>query len=241
MGLRRWQKYLLEPYNLLIENVMKERFDDTHCPELKQVEEKSRLRVDMASHLRPIFLETVESNPNLIVELGTKTGMSTFALSRAAMVTGATLLSVDFRDCSDALDWDKWNFVHMDDVAFSKQFPEWASERDIKPSIDVLFIDTSHEYNHTKNEIAVYEPFFSKDVKVIFHDSNCSGWYIRKNFTIDKSYDCKRGVIHALEDFFGTSFNEKREFVEIRNGWLIKHNPKCNGLFIMKRIENQSE
>lgn len=204
--------------------------------EIKADSRKAKVRTDISSHLRTIFMETVESSPHLIVELGVKKGFSTFALSRAAMVTGATLVSVDARDFSTSLNWEKWQFVQMDDLDFAQQFPMWCLERKIKPSIDVLFIDSSHKHEHTKKEIAAFASFFSASVKVMFHDTNCSDWYRRRNFTIDRSHDAKRGVIKAIEDYLGSSFNEKKKFVEIVNGWLIKHDPICNGLMIMKKI-----
>lgn len=236
MAIKPWQRILLAPYNKIAEKVMSENLPNTTWKELREVEEKARVRTDIASHLRTIFLETVKSKPNLIVELGVKKGFSAFALSRAAIATGATLVSVDIRDHSKSLDWEDWIFVQMDDIDFAKQFPAWCLERKIEPSIDVLFIDTTHTYEHAKKEIAAFSPYLSEKAKVIFHDTNCSDWYRRRNFTIDRSYDSKRGVIRAIEDYFGRTFNEKERFVEVIGGWLIEHDPVCNGLMILKRI-----
>lgn len=235
MSLSRWQKILLNPYNKIAETLMSENISTTNWKELNEVEIKSKVRTDIASHLRSIFLETVESKPNLIVELGVKKGFSTFALSRAGIITGALLVSVDIRDFSKSLDWEDWIFVKMDDIKFAEQFPDWCQARKINPSIDVIYIDTSHEYEHTKKEIAAFFPFLSPKAKVIFHDTNCSGWYRRRDFTIDYSYDSKRGVIKAIEDYFERPFNEKERFVEFIDGWLIEHDPICNGLLIMRR------
>lgn len=236
MALRRWQRIVLEPYNRVVETLISGDLPTTDWMEIKEVEEKAKVRTDIASHLRTIFLETVENRPNLIVELGVKKGFSTFALSRAAIVTGAVLVSVDIRDFSRSSHWDAWIFVQMDDLEFAMQFPDWCRERDIEPSIDVLFIDTSHEYEHTKQEIAAFFPLLSINATVIFHDTNNCGWYRRENWTIDHAGDCKRGVIKAVADYFGRPFNEKERFVESIDGWLIKHDPICNGLMIVKRI-----
>lgn len=235
MALTPWQRRLLEPYNKIAETIMSENLT-TEWKELREVEEKARVRTDIASHLRTIFLETVKSKPKLIVELGVKKGFSAFALSRAAIVTGAVLVSVDIRDFSKSSDWEDWIFVQMDDIDFAKQFPAWCKERKIEPSIDVLFIDTSHEYEHTKKEIAAFFPLLSANATVILHDTNCSDWYRRRNYTIDRSYDAKRRVIKATEEYFGKSFNEKEEFMELIDGWLIEHDPICNGLMILNRI-----
>ena len=235
MALTPWQRRLLEPYNRIAETIMSENLT-TDWKELREVEEKAKVRTDTASHLRTLFLETVESRPKLIVELGVKHGFSTFALSRAAIVTGARLVSLDIRDHSTSSDWEDWIFVQMDDIDFAKQFPTWCLERKIEPAIDVLFVDTSHTYEHTKKEIAAFFPLLSASAKVMFHDTNCSDWYRRRDFTIDRSYDAKREVIRAIEDYFGRSFDEKKRFVEFIDGWLVEHDPICNGLMILKRI-----
>lgn len=241
MSFKTWERILWEPYNKIAEILMSENLPNTNWKELKEVEEKARVRTDIASYLRTMFLETVKSKPSLIVELGVKHGFSTFALSRAAIVTGATLVSVDIRDYSKSLDWEDWIFVQMDDVEFAKQFPAWCQERSIEPSIDVLFIDTSHAYEHTKEEIATFFPLLSANAKVMFHDTYTPEWYRRRDYTVDRAYgvplrSCKRGVSKAIEEYFGRSFNEKEKFVEYISGWLIEHDPVCNGLMILKRI-----
>ena len=236
MALTPWQKRLLAPYNRFVETFVPDNLPQTTWPELKQVEEKARVRTDIASHLRNMFLYTVSSQPDLIVELGTKKGFSAYALSRAAIVTGATFVSVDNRDFSKALSWDQWIFVQMDDIEFARQFPTWCSERQLESTIDVLFIDTSHTYEHTKAEIAAYFPLLSSRGRVMFHDTNCSDWYLRRNLTIDRSYDSKRGVIRAIEDYFGRSFDEKNRFNQFIDGWWIHHDPICNGLMTLTKI-----
>ena len=208
----------------------------TKWEELKQVNAKAKAMTDIASHLETLFRQTVESRPKLIVELGVKHGCSTFALSRAAIVTGAVLVSVDNRDFSRSLDWDQWIFLQMDDLDFAKQFPTWCLERKIEPSIDVLFIDTDHTYEHTKEVMTSFWPLLAGHAKVMFHDTNCSGIYRRRDFTIDRSYDSQRGVITAIEEYFGRMFNEKKQFEEFIDGWLIRHDPICNGLMTLTRI-----
>ena len=208
----------------------------TKWEELKQVNAKAKAMTDIASHLETLFRQTVESRPKLIVELGVKHGCSTFALSRAAIVTGAVLVSIDNRDFSRSLDWDQWIFLQMDDLDFAKQFPTWCLERKIEPSIDVLFIDTNHTYEHTKEVMTSFWPLLAGHAKVMFHDTNCSGFYRRRDFTIDRSYDSQRGVITAIEEYFGRMFNEKKQFEEFIDGWLIRHDPICNGLMTLTRI-----
>src|ERR1700733_9286754 len=54
---------------------------------------------DIRDHLGTLFAETVAASPRLIVELGTRGGVSTRALLAAAEVADAHLVSVDIVDC----------------------------------------------------------------------------------------------------------------------------------------------
>ena len=80
-------------------------------------------RSDIHDHLGTIFAETVRAGPRLIVELGTRGGISTLALLAAAEVADAPVLSVDIEDC-DGVDIpprfrSRWHFQRGDDVAFA--------------------------------------------------------------------------------------------------------------------------
>lgn len=46
----------------------------------------------------------------------------------------------------------------------------------------------------------------------------------------------KRWVIRAIERYFDNGFNEKEDFTEFRNGWLIKHYDNCNVFTILEKI-----
>ncbi len=118
---------------------------------------------DISGHLLRIYDTVVRKSPKIIVELGVRGGMSTFALSRAAQDIGATLISIDIEDCSKSCDWDKWVFLRMDDLDFADMF---------KNKIDVLFIDTSHTFDHTINELERFLPKMNKRGVIIMHDTN---------------------------------------------------------------------
>lgn len=238
MALKPWQKIILEPYNRLMELIMPTNIYQTTWPRLLEVRKRINKRTDISSHLRMMFLETVKIKPKMIVELGVKRGESTYALSRAAMVTRAKLISVDIRDHRCALAWKKWYFVQMDDLEFASIFKSWCQRHHINPKIDVLFIDTSHEYEHTLKEIKAFLPHLSSKAMIIFHDTNCSDWYFRKNNTIDRSYDNKRQVARAIETFLNWHFDETKYVCDYQQGWLLENYPYCNGLFIMRRIKS---
>ena len=127
---------------------------------------------DISDHLNTLFALAVDARPRLIVELGTRGGESTRALLSAASLTGATMLSVDMDDCSRAEIHfpGQWHFVKADDIVFGQNdFIPWSAKHGLSPVIDVLFIDTSHEYEHTCRELAVWPPLFSEKGMINFH------------------------------------------------------------------------
>lgn len=105
-------------------------------------------------------------------------------------------------------------------------------------SIDILFVDTSHVYEHTVEEIKHWFPLLSDKAKVFFHDTNLRKVYYRKNGKMDYGWNNDRGVIRALENYFGRSFDERSEFCTISKGWLIKHHPYCGGFTILEKIHD---
>jgi len=178
---------------------------------------------DINEHFILLFTHSVLTNPQLIVELGVRTGESTFVLERVAMLSDATLISVDIEDCSKVSTYDKWFFVRKDDVLFASEFLVFCKDHNIQPHIDILLIDTSHYYEHSKDEIKYFFPFLSNHAKIFFHDTNLVFW------------DNDRGVIRALENFFNTSFNEKIDFKLIIGQYFISHYNNCQGLTILEK------
>jgi cephalosporin hydroxylase len=191
---------------------------------------------DIADHLSTIFSESLSVHPRLIVELGVRSGESRFALERVARASQACLVSVDIEDCSTVCgESPKWFFLRDDDVDFGRKFSNWCHERAIEPKIDVLFIDTSHIYDHTVEEIREWFPHLNTRCKVIFHDTNLRNFTRRSDGTILRSWNNHRGVIRAIEEYLGAKVNERRNFVTTVNDWMVRHWAHCNGLTILER------
>jgi cephalosporin hydroxylase len=196
---------------------------------------------DISDHLSTLFFFAVDTKPRLIVELGTRGGESTRVLLSAAAVAGATMLSVDIDDCAglDLPHRERWHFVKGDDVAFGRDgFAKWCAGMTIEPRVDVLFIDTSHLYEHTKQEIAVWAPLLSANGVMIFHDTNMrEGIYARLDHSIVTSgWNNDRGVIRAVEELLGKRYDENRFFTDVANGFLVLHHPNCSGLTVLKKL-----
>lgn len=203
---------------------------------LDDIKKRSNIKTDICDHLETLFVECLSASPRLIVELGVGDGESTFVLERVAKLWSSKLISVDIADCKKVSSYRQRIFVQQDDIEFAKEFENWCRGSHIEPPIDILFIDTSHLFEHTYQEIQSWFPFLSDDSKVLFHDTNLKDIYFRKDGTTARGWDNERGVIRAIEKYFNQPFNEQEDFIEINNGWLIKHYAHCNGFTILEKI-----
>ncbi len=209
-----------------------------YMKELDEIKSRSaKTRNDISGHLVRLFVESFEAKPKLIVELGVRGGESTFVLERVARHFDARLVSVDLDDCSGISSYEKWSFIRGDDIKFAMEFPKWCKKHGISASIDILFIDTSHLFEHTCLEIKSWFPHLSDKAKVFFHDTNLRRLYFREDGSMGAGWNNKRGVIRAIEKYFNAKFNEKEEFTDILKGFIIRHYPKCSGMTILQRFD----
>ncbi len=203
--------------------------------ELNEVVERSLARTDISDQLVTLFVESLSIRPKLIVELGVRGGESTFVLERVARLCSSKLISVDIEDCHDASSYEDWVFVQKDDIEFANEFESWCKKHGIEPRIDILFIDTSHVFEQTLQEIKSWFPFMSSRSKVFLHDTNLKNVCLNKDGIMLVGWNNRRGVIRALERYFNKSFNEKEDFVDFRDGWLIKHYCHSFGFTILEK------
>ena len=230
------KKRMLKLYNFINDLGKKEGPIASDLPELIEIKQRAARRTTINEHLVPLFVESLLVKPKIIIELGVGKGESTFVLARVAQLCGAALISVDRYDRSGACHWEDWVFIHQDDVEFASHFEAWSKERGLEPRIEVLFIDTSHVYEHTCREIEAWFPFLQDNGKVFFHDTNLRAIFFRKDGSMGLGWNNDRGVIRALEGFFGRTFDETRPFIDIIDGWLIKHEPYCCGFTVLHKI-----
>lgn len=195
---------------------------------------------DISDHLSTIFYHTLEAKPKLIVELGTRGGESTKALLAAAKIANCQVLSIDIEDCSNVniVYNDHWNFVKDDDIEFGKnKFVDWCKSKNLPIKADMIFIDTSHNIDHTIEEIDVWKNHLSENGSMMFHDTNMGkGVYARLDGTVKSGWNNDRGVIAGVENFLSTKYDESKFFTDYRNGFLVRHYPYCNGFTVLKKI-----
>ncbi|HEY1579826.1 MAG TPA: class I SAM-dependent methyltransferase [Terracidiphilus sp.] len=237
-GLSGW---LAGKYNRLHRTIAPARVPATASRDFRFVCDLASIPSDINEHLELMFVETLLLRPRLILELGVRGGASTNIFQRAAAVSEARIISVDIAECSAVSQYQLWEFVHSDDIEFAGRFSEFCRRRDIPPCIDLLFIDTSHYYDHSAQEIEAWFPFLSPRGKVIFHDTNLRMIGPRRDGCFQLSWDNQRGVIRAIEDYLGVSIDESKPFSDQIGDWMVRHWPNCNGLTIMDRIGQTSQ
>lgn len=207
-------------------------------PALMEIDRRARARrTNISDHLATIFHESVMASPRLIVELGVGEGESHFVFERVADKCDAQLVSVDISDCTQACTRpSSCHVVQSEDVEFATRFPQWCREQSMpSSSVDVLFVDTSHFYQHTVQELSGWLPLLSNRCKMIFHDTNLRRIMRRADGTLWLAWANQRGVIRAIEEQLGVKFDERRDFVASAAGWKIRHWSYCNGLTILER------
>ena len=140
---------------------------------------------DIQSDL-PFLYETAKSYPNVrVLEFGTRTGNSTLAFLAAADAVDGHVTSVDIENvvlnAEGMRPWrghPRWTFIHGDDT-------REAVHAQLPPEVDVLFIDTSHEYEHTLYELHAFMPRVVPGGIGLFHDTNL---YMNTSGQIDDDF-----------------------------------------------------
>lgn len=120
---------------------------------------------DIYLHL-PRFVQLVRDlDATTVFELGTRTGVSTIAWLYALEGKGH-LVSVDLDTKPPIGDHDHWTFIQGDDTN-----PDVIARlRRLGPA-DIIFIDTSHLYEHTVTELATYLPLVRPGGRIVCHDT----------------------------------------------------------------------
>lgn len=132
----------------------------------QQYEDRCKVPSDIVEHLPTLYDLVVREDARTVVELGVRTGNSTAALLAAIETTGGHLWSVDIRlmpfahlDPLKRAAGDAWTFILGDDMRVAGRLPE---------AIDVLFIDSSHHFDHTLAELRLYGP---RAKWIVLHDT----------------------------------------------------------------------
>lgn len=162
---------------------------------------------DIYLHL-PRFVKLVEmTGAKHVIELGTRTGVSTIAWLYGLESTGGRLTSIDIDAKPDIDDHPSWTFIQGDDLA-----PAITSA--LEPA-DIVFIDTSHLYDQTVKELNVYRWLVKPGGLIVLHDTELE---IPEGAPMRPRFPVKKAVV---------------EFVEAE-GYEWQNIPECWGLGIIQ-------
>lgn len=137
---------------------------------------------DINEHLCFMVDVCIEVNAKKIIELGVRQGVSTTAWLHGLDQTDGHLWSVDIAGRPEVHS-SRWTFIQGSDtdVATLDQLPD---------EVDVVFIDTSHTYAHTVEELALYFPRVVSGGRIVLHDTEVES----PDGTDDNNYPVKRAV-----------------------------------------------
>jgi predicted O-methyltransferase YrrM len=195
---------------------------------------------DIQDHLHTLALLLNLFHPKVILELGTRGGESTRVFHEYCQRNSILGRSVDLSAPPSWLS-ESTNWVHFqgDDIEIGRRLriqKAWPNGDALKP-IDFLFIDTSHEYFHTLEELRSYIPLVRPGGLVVFHDTNLSAVpHRRLDGSIGYGWDNNRGVARAIEEYFRITLRDE-VFYSAINLELISdlfHFPWNNGLTVLK-------
>ena len=121
---------------------------------------------DSDKHIMTLFSIAIGGKSKNIIELGVRGGNTTLPLILAAKLNGGKVTSVDINEtefeCPEDLQ-DNWTFVKSDAIEFlSKINPD--------ETIDLIYIDDWHSYEHVKKELEIIDRLISPSTIILLHD-----------------------------------------------------------------------
>jgi len=137
----------------------------------RDVVERASICSDIQGHLLRLYDLTVKlPSEKVVVELGVREGSSTTALLAAVNDTGGRLYSVDLLPPSGGASVYlgtelNWTFFLGDDMEIVKTWNK---------SINHLFIDTSHTFEHTLSELREWGKWVKPEGIMTLHDASNS-------------------------------------------------------------------
>ena len=117
------------------------------------------------------------NRPN-ILELGTCTGQSTIFLALGAKDRDGQVLSVDKVEPVSEFTERKYKYeveYYIKVLIGDDTNKETITEIEKQTPFDIIFIDTSHEYYHTLQELNIYNKMLKHKGYILLHDSEIPG------------------------------------------------------------------
>lgn len=171
-----------------------------------EYERLCRTPSDIWEHLPTLLSLVHKLRAEHVIELGTRTGVSTTALLYALEATGGRLTSIDIDPRPEIPASDHWTFIQGNDLD-----PVIVRELD---EADLIFIDTSHTYEQTLAELNIYQHLIRRPGLIALHDTEVA----RMRGIPKPPYPVKT----AVEDFCAAE------------GFNWTNDPRCWGLGVIE-------
>jgi len=165
---------------------------------------------DIVEHLPKFVAMVRELDAQHVIELGTRTGVSTLAWLYALESTGGRLTSIDIDEAPPIGTYPHWTFIQSDDLA-----PAVVSSLD---EADIVFIDTSHLYAQTIQELHTYRWLVRSGGLLVLHDTELP--MPETALPGEPRFPVKKAVMEFIRD----------------TGFEYTIHPECWGLAIIKVV-----
>lgn len=135
-------------------------------------------------------------NPKLILELGTRHGISTLGFANYSKASNK-IITVDWIKQKSFINKKILKFFPNLKVVNGNCFDLTIFDK-IPFNIDILFLDTEHTYDQVKTEFSIYEPLLSDTALVVVDDINVNDKY--------KFFSSFRGKKMNVKELHSTGF-----------------------------------
>lgn len=125
---------------------------------------------DIQGHVQRLHDLVIELDAKLVLELGVRDAVSTSAFLAALEQTGGQLYSVDINVPQHKIneyDDPRWSFFQG-----LSTHPMVTDLAELAGPFDIVFVDTDHTYELTRDEIVAWSPRVRSGGAMVFHDTN---------------------------------------------------------------------
>ncbi len=193
-----------------------------------------------ANQLLEMHTEVTKRESPLIVELGVDKGQSTRVfLNAISHKINAKLISVDIKDCKDAVNSTDWEFVQQDSLDITSLL---LKKPIIKKGIDVLYIDSLHTQTHVLKEVYNFFEYIKPNGLIYFDDIDSDPYMSNQRKDSVSTEIANREIFELLEAIFRANHSSIDFFINRGSTGLGKFIKKTNlgdklnsPLFIKKR------
>ena len=158
-----------------------------------------------ANQLLEMHSEALKRERPIIVELGVDKGQSTRVFLNAIdNKTNARLISIDIKDCKDAVKSTNWEFVQQDSVDIESLL---LKKPIIKEGIDILYVDSLHTQSHVLKEVYGFFQFVKPQGVIYFDDIDCGPYMSGQRKDSISIEIVNREIFDLLEAIFRANYS----------------------------------